>query len=70
MRRSRKTATPASRIASRSASLNVVGIGVEWLAPLGFLRFSYARPLNPDKATDRYFGDQTEEFQFSVGQAF
>lgn len=47
-----------------------VGIGVEWLAPLGFLRFSYAHPLNPDKATDRYFGDQTEEFQFSVGQAF
>ena len=47
-----------------------VGIGVEWLAPLGLLRFSYAIPLNEDVATDRYFGDQVERFQFSIGNAF
>jgi outer membrane protein insertion porin family len=47
-----------------------VGIGVEWLAPLGLLRFSYAMPLNEDVATDRYFGDQVERFQFSIGNAF
>jgi outer membrane protein insertion porin family len=47
-----------------------VGIGVEWLAPLGLLRFSYAIPLSEDVATDRYFGDQVERFQFSIGNAF
>ncbi|HUL81617.1 MAG TPA: outer membrane protein assembly factor BamA [Gammaproteobacteria bacterium] len=47
-----------------------VGIGVEWLAPLGLLRFSYAVPLNEDLATDRYYGDQIERFQFSIGNAF
>ncbi|HZF28196.1 MAG TPA: outer membrane protein assembly factor BamA [Gammaproteobacteria bacterium] len=47
-----------------------VGIGVEWLAPLGLLRFSYAIPLNEDQETDRYFSDDTEQFQFSIGQAF
>ena len=47
-----------------------VGIGVEWLAPLGLLRFSYAMPLNQDASTDRYIGDQVERFQFSIGQAF
>jgi outer membrane protein insertion porin family len=47
-----------------------VGLGVEWLAPLGLLRFSYAVPLNDDKATDRFFGDQVERFQFSIGNAF
>jgi outer membrane protein insertion porin family len=47
-----------------------VGIGVEWLAPLGLLRFSYAMPLNDDASTDRYFGDEVESFQFSIGNAF
>ena len=47
-----------------------VGIAVEWLAPLGLLKFSYALPLNPDDETDRYWGDRTEEFQFTVGNAF
>jgi outer membrane protein insertion porin family len=46
------------------------GIGVEWLAPLGLLRFSYASPLNVDRETDRFFGDEVERFQFSIGQAF
>ena len=47
-----------------------VGLGVEWLAPLGLLRFSYAMPLNEDAATDRFYGDETENFQFSIGNAF
>jgi outer membrane protein insertion porin family len=47
-----------------------VGLGVEWLAPLGLLRFSYATPLNDDSPTDRFFGDEVERFQFSIGNAF
>ena len=47
-----------------------VGIGVQWLAPLGLFRFSYAYPLNDYKGNDRFFGDEVERFQFSIGQAF
>jgi outer membrane protein insertion porin family len=47
-----------------------VGVAVEWLAPLGLLRFSYASPLNADVETDRFYGDEVERFQFSVGNAF
>lgn len=47
-----------------------VGVAVQWLAPLGFFRFSYAVPLNEFSGNDRFFGDQTEGFQFSIGQAF
>ncbi len=47
-----------------------VGVAVEWLAPLGLFRFSYAYPLNPYSGNDRYFGDEIERFQFSIGQAF
>jgi outer membrane protein insertion porin family len=47
-----------------------VGLGVEWLAPLGLLRFSYAMPLNDDSETDRFYGDDVERFQFSIGNAF
>ncbi len=47
-----------------------VGIGVEWLAPLGLFRFSYAYPLNAYDGNDRYYGDELERFQFSIGQAF
>ena len=47
-----------------------VGIGVQWLAPLGLFRFSYAYPLNPYDQNDRYYGDELERFQFSIGQAF
>ena len=46
------------------------GVAVEWLAPMGLLRFSYGVPLNADKETDRYYEDQTEQFQFTVGNAF
>ena len=47
-----------------------VGVGVQWLAPLGLFRFSYAYPLNPYDGNDRYYGDEVERFQFSIGQAF
>jgi outer membrane protein insertion porin family len=47
-----------------------VGVGVEWLAPMGLFRFSYAYPLNNYDGNDRYFGDEVERFQFSIGQAF
>ena len=46
------------------------GVAVEWLAPMGLLRFSYSLPLNASEATDRFFEDETEEFQFTVGSAF
>jgi outer membrane protein insertion porin family len=48
-----------------------VGVAVQWLAPLGVFRFSYALPLNDDRG-DRpgRWGDETEGFQFSIGQAF
>jgi outer membrane protein insertion porin family len=47
-----------------------VGIGVQWLAPLGLFRFSYAFPLNEYRGNDRYYRDELERFQFSIGQAF
>ncbi len=47
-----------------------VGIGVEWLAPLGLFRFSYAFPLDTYEGNDRFFGDELERFQFSIGNAF
>ncbi|MGI9199749.1 MAG: outer membrane protein assembly factor BamA [Woeseiaceae bacterium] len=47
-----------------------VGIGVQWLSPMGLFRFSYAFPLNEYKGNDRYFRDEIERFQFSIGQAF
>jgi len=46
------------------------GIAVEWLSPMGLLSFSYAVPLNEDKETDRFFGDEVETFQFNIGNAF
>jgi outer membrane protein insertion porin family len=46
------------------------GIAVQWLAPLGLFRFSYGVPLNPFPGDTVRFGDETERFQFSIGQAF
>lgn len=47
-----------------------VGVAVQWLAPMGLFRFSYAVPLNEFKGNDRFYGDEIEGFQFSIGQAF
>lgn len=46
------------------------GLAVQWLAPLGLFRFSYAFPLNADDETQRFYGNDTERFQFSIGGAF
>jgi outer membrane protein insertion porin family len=46
------------------------GVAVQWLAPLGVFRFSYAVTLNDEKGTPYEYGDETESFQFSIGQAF
>jgi outer membrane protein insertion porin family len=46
------------------------GLAVQWLAPLGVFRFSYAIPLNAFKGNDVEYKDETEGFQFSIGQAF
>ncbi len=47
-----------------------VGIGVQWLAPLGLFQFSYGVPLRYRKGTELTYGDRLEGFQFSIGQAF
>jgi outer membrane protein insertion porin family len=47
-----------------------VGVGVEWLAPLGLFRFSYAVPLTYRRSTELNYGDEREGFQFSIGNAF
>jgi outer membrane protein insertion porin family len=46
------------------------GISIQWLAPLGLFRFSYAVPLRFQRETFRNFGDDLERFQFSIGNAF
>ena len=46
------------------------GIAVQWLAPLGLFRFSFGVPLNAKHGTTTSWGDETEGFQFSVGNAF
>jgi outer membrane protein insertion porin family len=46
------------------------GVAVQWLAPLGVFRFSYAIPLNDKPDQPGRYGDETEGFQFSIGQAF
>ncbi len=47
------------------------GVSVQWLAPLGLFRFSLGVPLNPKHSNlTNNWGDETEVFQFSIGQAF
>lgn len=46
------------------------GLAVQWLAPLGIFRFSYAIPLNAYAGDNVLYPDEEERFQFSVGQAF
>ncbi|MEJ0039173.1 MAG: outer membrane protein assembly factor BamA [Gammaproteobacteria bacterium] len=49
---------------------SAAGISVQWLAPLGLFRFSYAFPLQYQRETWQTYGDDLERFQFSIGQAF
>jgi outer membrane protein insertion porin family len=46
------------------------GIAVQWLSPMGLFRLSYAVPLRWQDGTRRDYGDDIEEIQFSVGNAF
>ncbi len=46
------------------------GVAVQWLAPLGVFRFSFAVPLSKDNGNTVQYKDETEGFQFSIGQAF
>ena len=61
---------PLSYAYSSDALKHSVGVGVEWLAPVGMLKFSIAQPLNAQEETRRLFKDRTELFQFTVGNAF
>ena len=65
---------PAGRntLSSRACpSQRSAGISVQWLAPLGLFRFSLGVPLNTKHYDyNKTFGDETEVFQFSIGQAF
>jgi outer membrane protein insertion porin family len=55
---------------SYDALKHSTGVAVQWMAPLGVFRFSYAIPLNAEKETPNRYGDEKEGFQFSIGQAF
>jgi outer membrane protein insertion porin family len=46
------------------------GVAIQWLAPLGLFKFSYAIPLKYHHDTELNYGDDIEHFQFSIGQAF
>jgi outer membrane protein insertion porin family len=46
------------------------GVAVQWLAPLGLFKFSYAIPLKYHHDSELNYGDDIEHFQFSIGQAF
>ncbi|RLA32857.1 MAG: outer membrane protein assembly factor BamA [Gammaproteobacteria bacterium] len=65
-----KLGSPLSYKADFNELRTSVGIAIQWLAPLGLFRFSYATPLNEVAGNDRFYGDQVERFQFSIGQAF
>jgi outer membrane protein insertion porin family len=64
--------TPESyRFESFSSLKRSVGVSVTWLAPIGLFRFSLGLPLNAKRGDGvTTWGDETEVFQFSVGQAF
>ncbi|HKZ72878.1 MAG TPA: outer membrane protein assembly factor BamA [Steroidobacteraceae bacterium] len=64
------TGTPIDYDFSYDNLKQSTGLAVQWLAPLGIFRFSYAFPLNDEPGDDIRFGDETERFQFSIGQAF
>ena len=41
-----------------------IGFGLSWVSPVGPLRISYAKPLNPQS------GDRIQRMQFQIGTAF
>jgi outer membrane protein insertion porin family len=62
--------TPVDYSFSYDKLKHSTGIAVQWLAPLGVFRFSYAIPLNANPAIGVNYPDEKEGFQFSIGQAF
>ena len=62
--------TPVDYHFSYNALKRSTGLAVQWLAPLGLFRFSYGIPLNAYPGDTVRFNDQTERFQFSIGQSF
>jgi outer membrane protein insertion porin family len=46
------------------------GLAIQWLAPLGVFRFSYAIPLNDYGGDAQRYADEVERFQFTIGSAF
>jgi outer membrane protein insertion porin family len=61
---------PANYAFSPRNFVTSVGLGVQWLAPLGLFKFSYAIPLKYHHDSELNYGDDIEHFQFSIGQAF
>ena len=62
--------TPVNYHFSYNALKRSTGLAVQWQAPLGLFRFSYGVPLNAFVGSTTKFNDETERFQFSIGQAF
>ncbi len=62
--------TPVDYHFSYASLKRSTGVAVQWLAPLGLFRFSYGIPLNAYPGDQVRFFDETERFQFSIGQAF
>ena len=62
--------TPVDYHFSYNALKRSTGLAVQWLAPLGLFRFSYGIPLNAYVGDTVRFNDETERFQFSIGQSF
>ena len=62
--------TPVTYHFSYNELKRSTGLSVQWLAPLGLFRFSYGIPLNAYSGNTVRFNDETERFQFSIGQSF
>jgi outer membrane protein insertion porin family len=62
--------TPVNYHFSYNELKRSVGVAVQWLAPLGIFRFSYAVPLNAYGGNGITYPDEREGFQFSIGSAF
>jgi len=62
--------TPVDYSFSYDKLRHSTGVAVQWLAPLGVFRFSYAIPLNAKESDGITYKDEREGFQFSIGQAF
>ena len=44
--------------------INSIGLGIDWLTPIGPLNFTFAQPLTKEST------DKTETFRFNLGTTF